>query len=446
MSRLPFYGEPLKGLQVMGVLETRAIDFENLVVLTVNEGILPSGRTPNSFIPFDIKHAFNLPTFQQKDYVFAYHFYRMIQRAKRIFLLYDTEGDMMKGGEKSRFITQISYMLPKINDRIRISETLLSPKPPGTGASNAISMPKTARVMQALMGKTNRGISPSALNLYIRCPLRFYFQEVLGITESEELEETIEAKTMGTAIHNVLYRIYKPFLGHFVDPGKLSEQAKNTENYLKSAFQEYYREGDLEHGKNHLIFKVSLFLVNDLLRHEAEWLEEAEKPAETLKILHLEEKLEARVECRIGNDRVKVKVKGLADRIDRLNNMIRIIDYKTGYVKPEELKVKTWENLSRDPKMGKAFQLLVYAFLYHKNNAVDDGFLQSGNISLRKISEDVMRVRLPEDQAMGNESMNTFEEILCKLLEEILDADKTFDQTEDVENCANCPFRPICCR
>ena len=153
MSRLPFYGEPLKGLQVMGVLETRAIDFENLVMLSVNEGVLPSGRTPNTYIPFDIKQVFGLPTFQQQDHVFAYHFYRMIQRAKRIFLLYDTESDGMKGGEKSRFITQISYELPKVNDRISISESLLNPDPPDKGASKAISMSKTKRVMQALLKK-----------------------------------------------------------------------------------------------------------------------------------------------------------------------------------------------------------------------------------------------------------------------------------------------------
>jgi ATP-dependent helicase/nuclease subunit B len=446
IGRLPFYGEPLKGLQVMGVLETRAIDFENLVVLSVNEGVLPSGRSSNSFIPFDIKQVFGLPTFQQKDYVFAYHFYRMIQRAKRIYLLYETEGDRLKGGEKSRFITQISYELPKINPRISIKEILLSPVPPDMGAVKAISMPKTPRVMQALQDKTVRGFSPSALNLYIRCPLQFYFQEAMGIVEAEEIEETIEAKTMGSAIHQALYNIYKPYVGKYVDPEQLKEGAKNTEALLKQAFEEYYREGDLEHGKNHLVYKVSQFFVKQLVKNDLALLGQEENPAETLQILHLEQKLDAVISCNSGSNNLNVRVKGLADRIDKWGKTIRIIDYKTGAVDKDELNVKSWESLADDPKMAKAFQLLVYAYLYHKNNPGISSPVISGNISLRKISQGVMDVKYPVDQPDAVDPMKAFEGILKGVLEDILDPEKPFDQTEDVENCSYCPFRSICCR
>ena len=446
ISRLPFYGEPLKGLQVMGVLETRAIDFENLVVLSVNEGTLPSGRTPNSFIPFDIKQVFGLPTFLQKDAVFAYHFYRMIQRAKNIHLLYDTEGDMMKGGEKSRFIMQILHELKKYNDRITIDEILLSPHAPKTGNSAAISVPKSPRVMETLLEKVNKGFSPSAVNLFIRCPLQFYFQEVLGITESEEIEETIEAKTMGSAIHDVLYRIYQPFTGKTVDPGALAGQLKDTENLLKLSFSEHYGEGDLEHGKNHLIFKVSLFLINQLVRAEVERLNKEDAPGQVLKILHLEKFLDSHVDCKTGGKTVSVRVKGKADRIDQWVNSVRVIDYKSGSVRQEELRVKSWDALRQDPKMAKAFQLLVYAWLYHRNFKLDDGSLQTGNITLRNISEDVIKVRLPEEMPMGKESLNIFENILVEVLEEILNPDMPFNQTEELEYCAYCPFRAICSR
>ncbi|NTV83423.1 MAG: hypothetical protein HGA23_03855, partial [Bacteroidales bacterium] len=152
-GRLPFTGEPLQGLQVMGVLETRAIDFENLIVLSVNEGIIPSGRTPNTFIPFDIKSEFGLPTYQHKDAVFAYHFYRMLQRARQIYLLYDTEGDQMKGGEKSRFITQLGYELRKFNPNTKFEENLLGPDPPVAGKNKAIIKAKSPEIMARLADK-----------------------------------------------------------------------------------------------------------------------------------------------------------------------------------------------------------------------------------------------------------------------------------------------------
>lgn len=446
ISRLPFYGEPLKGLQIMGVLETRAIDFENLIVLSANEGTLPSGRTQNSFIPFDIKQAFGLPTFLQKDAVFAYHFYRMIQRARNIHLLYDTEGDMMKGGEKSRYIMQILHELKKTNPQVHIHETLLSPNPPRTGSAVSIAVPKSQRVMQTLVDKASKGFSPSALNLFIRCPLWFYFQEVLGISESEEIEETVEAKTMGSVIHDVLYRIYLPFEGKNVDPILLAEQLKSAEKLLKSSFSEHYGEGDLEHGKNHLIFKVSLFLINQLVRSEIERLNREDSPGNTLQILYLEKFLDANLKCRSGSQEISARVKGKADRIDQWKEVVRIVDYKTGSVRPEELKVKSWEALKSDSKMSKAFQLLVYAWLYLRNNQANERPLQSGNITLRKISENLMPVRLPEDLPLGKESLEVFEGLLTEVLEQIFSPDMPFNQTEEPENCTYCPFRAICCR
>jgi len=445
-SRLPFSGEPLQGLQVMGVLETRAIDFENLIVLSVNEGILPSGRTPNSFIPFDIKVVFGLPTYQQKDSVFAYHFYRMIQRARRIFLLYDTEGDQMKGGEKSRFITQLGYELKKYNPDTLFEEKLLSPSSPVTGENKGITMAKTPVIMARLMDKANKGFSPSTLNLYIRCSLQFYFQEMLGLSEAETIEETIESKTMGTAIHHVFQQVYQPFTGKFVDPASLLERIKETEKYLQDAFTEEYHEGDLDHGKNHLIFKVSLFLINQFIKQEAEALQANDNPSASLKIISLESFFDSLLSCKLSGKEILVKLKGKTDRIDVWENSIRIIDYKTGSVQSNELKVKSWDKLTSDPKMAKAFQLLLYAYLYYKNHENSDQKIETGNITMRKISEGFMKVKLPEEKEVDIESMKIFEEMLKALLEKILDPEIPFVQTEDAENCAYCPFTAICTR
>jgi ATP-dependent helicase/nuclease subunit B len=445
-SRLPFSGEPLQGLQVMGVLETRAIDFENLIVLSVNEGILPSGRMPNSFIPFDIKNEFGLPTFKHKDAVFAYHFYRMLQRASNIFLLYDTEGDQMKGGEKSRFITQVGYELARYNPKVSFSETLLGPGSPTEGTDKAIIVQKSPAIIERLMEKAKKGFSPSTLNTYIRCSLQFYFQEILGLSEAESVEETIESKTMGTVIHQVFQKVYEPYSGKYIDPKELAAKLDMTEKYLKDAFSEHYKDGDLDYGKNHLIYKVSLFLVNEFIRQEAEYLVSKDNPASSLKILSLESQFETELTVEISEKQVQVRFKGKTDRIDQLDDVIRVIDYKTGVVQASELQVKSWDKLIQDPKKGKAFQLILYGWLLYKSPGNQRLRMQTGNISMRKISEGFIRVKLPGDQEINDESMAVFEELLKALAGNILDPELPFFQTDDPAICVYCPFKAVCTR
>jgi ATP-dependent helicase/nuclease subunit B len=445
-SRLPFSGEPLLGLQVMGVLETRAIDFENLVVLSVNEGILPSGRMPNSFIPFDIKHEFGLPTYRHKDSVFAYHFYRMIQRAKNIYLLYETEGDKMKGGEKSRFITQLAYELQKINPSTDFKEELLGPAPPVNDRDKSIMIPKSPAIMERLMAKAASGFSPSTLNTFIKCSLQFYFQEVLGLSEAETIEETIEAKTMGTVIHQVFQKVYEPFLGKFIDPELLAAKKSETEQLLKDAFREHYLDGEIDHGKNHLIYKVSLFLINEFIKYEVEKIKESPAPSSALKIISLENQFATQLICQVAGKDLQVKFKGKVDRIDSKEDVTRVIDYKTGSVSTTELQVRSWDKFTSDPKMAKAFQLLMYAWLFRKNNLADGKKLETGNITMRRISAGFIRVKLPEDAMIDDESMGVFEDLLKQLAEKILDPEIPFVQTEDPDNCVYCPFKTVCTR
>jgi ATP-dependent helicase/nuclease subunit B len=445
-SRLPFSGEPLKGLQVMGVLETRAIDFENLIVLSVNEGILPSGRMPNSFIPFDIKIEFGLPTFRHKDAVFAYHFYRMLQRARNIFLLYDTEGDMMKGGEKSRFITQIGYELVKANPDVGYTEKLLGPSPPAEGGIKPIIVRKTPEIMERLLEKAAKGLSPSTLNTYIKCPLQFYFQEVLGLSEAETIEETIESKTMGTVIHQVLQKVYEPFAGKYVNPESLKNSLELTEKYLVEAFREHYKDGELEFGKNHLIYKVSLYLINEFIKNEVETLLSSGDPESYLKIISLESQFRWQMTFEYEGNEIQVLFKGKTDRVDMANEVVRIIDYKTGSVQGAELQLKSWDRLIADPAKGKAFQLMMYAWLFLKETGNAQFRVQTGNISLRKISDGFKKVKLPEDAEIDNESLEVFEALLIELTGQILNRELPFIQAEDPAVCMYCPFKAVCTR
>ncbi|MFL5754516.1 MAG: PD-(D/E)XK nuclease family protein, partial [Bacteroidia bacterium] len=216
-ASVPFFGEPLKGLQVMGVLETRTLDFETVVLLSVNENILPSGKSSNSFIPFDLKKYFGLPVYADKDAVYAYHFYRILQRAKNIIIIYNTESDQFGNGEKSRFITQVTHELKEKNQNVSIKESVFSGQLQHTSHGNTVSIKKDKTILDKLLDKVmnpeRSGLSPSSLNAFKDCSLRFYFQYGAEIKETAEVEENIEANTMGTILHEVLEKLYQPFTG-----------------------------------------------------------------------------------------------------------------------------------------------------------------------------------------------------------------------------------------
>jgi ATP-dependent helicase/DNAse subunit B len=300
--------------------------------------------------------------------------------------------------------------------------------------------------MERLMEKAMKGFSPSSLNTYIRCSLQFYFQEILGLSEADSVEENIEAKTMGTVIHQVFQKVYEPYAGKYVDPIELSAKLDLTEKYLRDAFSEHYKDGDLDYGKNHLVYKVSLFLVNEFIRQEAEYLVSKDNPASSLKILSLERQFENELTIEIAGKAVQVRYKGKTDRIDQLDDIIRVIDYKTGVVQASELQVKTWDKLIQDPKKGKAFQLLLYGWLLYRNAGNHGLKMQTGNISLRKISEGFIRVKLPGDEEINDESMAVFEELLKSLTGNILDPELPFFQTDDPAICVYCPFKAVCTR
>ncbi|HEV7230264.1 MAG TPA: PD-(D/E)XK nuclease family protein, partial [Bacteroidia bacterium] len=272
ISTIPFYGEPLLGLQVMGMLETRTLDFENIVLLSANENILPSGKAQNSFIPFDLKKLFGLPQYTDKDAVFAYHFYRLMQRAENVYLLYNTESDKFGDGEKSRYITQLLNELAKLNPAIQIEESLLSLNYSGESEEPVVIV-KDESVMVRLQVLAGKGLSPTLLNTFRKCPLKFYLHYVTGIRETEEVEEEIGADTMGTVIHEVLQALYTPFTGKNMvaaDFGKLKE---GLEKEVQKAFAAYFPEEVIRSGKNLLAYRVSLQFIRTFLDGEEKFLE-----------------------------------------------------------------------------------------------------------------------------------------------------------------------------
>lgn len=425
---IELYGEPLKGLQVLGMLETRNIDFKNVILLSTNEGILPAGKTFNSFIPFDIKMAYSLPTHIEKDAVYAYHFYRLIQNAEHISILYNTETNEFGTGEQSRFVTQIEHELSQF-ENIVINKQLVT-YPSLNKKPVEVEVKKTQAIIDKIKERLANGISPSALIAYITCPLDFYYKYVLGVREADEVEETIDHSTFGTYVHDSLEILYKPFVGAAITAEDLKQMLKNVNHVVVEVFSENFSDKELKSGKNLLTLNIAQNYITTFIKNEIKFVEKLDQP---LFINSLEEELKSEIEI----DGVIIKLKGKSDRIDNYGNQVRIIDYKTGLVKSSELLLKHIDELL-DAKKSKAFQLLMYALMYSKSHLIDDTELTSGIISFRKLSSGYMSFGLSKNQVINDEVLDEFEALLIKLIKEVLDVNKPFTHISDAKWCEFC--------
>lgn len=422
-EKLSFQGEPLSGLQLMGMLETRVLDFETVVVTSMNEGILPAGKSENSFIPFDVKQQYDLPTFQEKDAIFSYHFYRLIQRAKSVYLFYNTETDAYGSGEKSRFLTQLEI------DGIPIEKKSIAPLVVNE-LKEDIVVEKTDAVIEGLKKIARIGFSPSALAKYIEDPLSYYKRYILKIKELDEVEETVAANTMGTIIHDVLEDFYKPYIGQYLKPENvklmLSQYIEKTEFY----FKRHFVNGNIVTGKNKLIYEVSKDFIQRFLKSELEVL----NSGSTLKIVGTE--TDYSYELQVDGIGFPVKIRGSVDRIDELDGVLRIVDYKTGKVTQPELKVPEFEKIPTDYKYTKAMQVMLYAFLYTKNNNHNfTGPLEAGIFSFKNRSAGFLKLNFAKgrskDSEMSEERIEEFMDVIRQLIVEIFDKNIPFKENKD---------------
>jgi CRISPR/Cas system-associated exonuclease Cas4 (RecB family) len=440
-QRIPFYGEPLQGLQVMGMLETRTLDFDTLVILSMNEGILPASNTSSTFIPFDIKKQFGLPTYKDNNAVFAYHFYRLIQRAKKIHLLYNTEAGDLGGEEKSRFIFQLLNELKRYNPRINIKEDLLSVPASKIQRDSSISIPKDENVMKLLKEEAQKGFHPSSLALYINCPLQFYLSRLIRLEESEEPEDTIDNRILGIVIHESLKNLLEPYIGKSLTKDGLSLMLQQVSAEIKKQFLLAGAGADITSGKNHLIADVAEKMLRQMIRKEIQWMEDGQSP----ELVNLEKSFTSNLKISLLQETIEVKIRGTIDRIDRKGAHLRIMDYKTGYVDNRQLNPGNWEKLFTDPNFSKAFQLLLYTWLYDRNQGSPDK-LQAGVISLRAPGNGPVALIPPDKKELNRNLLDEFTAELQKLLAEILNNEMPFSQTTDENRCKYCTFQEICNR
>jgi hypothetical protein len=410
-----FRGEPMEGLQLMGMLESRNLDFDTIILTSVNEGILPSGKSNNSFIPHDLKKEFGLPTFKEKDAVYTYHFYRLIQRAKEVYLLYNTEPDVLEGGEKSRLISQL-LSDPEHEWEIK---TLTATPRIESRAPEPETVYKDEDIMAKLREKALQGFSPTSISRYIKNPIEFYKKSVLGIDDNLEVDESITSKVFGTVIHGVLEDLYQPFVGHYLDAVLLQERRGATRQLVQKHFSRAYAWSDLEKGRNLIANEVLVRYIERLIDREISALTHHK-----IKLIGLERKVKTAIEVP-GLD-FPVYLHGVIDRIDEVDGQVRIIDYKTGDVQPRNVEITDWEGLITDSDHNTAFQLLCYACLFAAESGTHS--IQAGIISIRNLNAGTMHFAIKETRRMSDkdsyitsEVLHTFRTYLCQLLSQLFD-------------------------
>lgn len=436
---IPFTGEPLSSVQIMGLLESRSLDFQNIIVLSCNEGVLPKGKAFNSVIPFDIRSKFGMPNYSENDATMAYTFYRLFHRAENIFLIYTTSPSGIGKSEKSRFLTQIEAEFVNM-PHIELTHRYLSLELPEENGEK-VQIEKEEKIVQKIENYLEKGITPSYINMYIHNPLEFFYRKILALKQPQEIEEHFLTNTFGTIVHQFLENKLQNFIGKEICPDDLkaiyTDEARVRTEIEKIAKEE---KGGivLDTGKNYLLKHIAFYLVTTFLkRQEAEtpyFLVNQENTLEwTFQVMHQEKPL-------------NVRLFGKTDRIDIYKQSIRIVDYKTGNYISSNLKAKNEEELLLNTEKGKVIQLLLYKYLLIRNlqsqqirNLPDTcnpeiwlnnhkNFIKSGFYFFRKIDDGFIEYKLDNEPDEVGDFLGYVENFVGQIVLDMLDQNKTFSE------------------
>lgn len=435
-SRIPFTGEPLEGLQVMGMLETQTLDFTNVFVLSVNEGHLPPGKTHQSFIPFEVRAAVGMPTYKDRDAVAAYHFYRLLKSSRNITLIYTTEARGIEKSEKSRFIDQVLIEYAERNKNAVIEHQVIDF---GFDAQpvKEISIAKTDRLMAIL---PRLKYSASSLLTYLTCPLQFYFSYILKFKEEEEVYESPEYYQIGHIMHKALEDLYKPYLreGSPVGVGDIDAIKEKIEKRLAAAYSKELGAADIHSGRHKIVFEVMRAFLNNFF--------EKEKRDCGFRVLMLEKKV-ASVDFpfTLEGSKYRVKLSGTVDRLDEKDGKYRIIDYKTGRI--HSLNLNSLDELSGPGVVDRreVFQLFFYRYLVRRLDLFS-GDYRLGIYPFKKMYDELAYVKVDKSDVIDEGMVDEFEAILGEIFRGLFDRGRPFVQTSDMEVCRYCPYQDICSR
>jgi len=412
--RIPFSGEPLKGIQIMGFLETRNLNFDRVIILDINEGIVPGVEKYDPILPEHLRADIGIPGYSEKESIYAYNFFRLINGSKDVHILYK-QGKLETTDEniRSRFIERMMWEKEKKGEKIEPLRLVFKVET----IKDDKKFPKNDTILKKLREMEYHSTS---IDTYINCPLRFYYHYALGLKEWEEIEEDIERSTIGTFIHNFLRDYYKPFLNKEIKIDK-KDFMKTLRKNLAVKFN--------DHGGSIILKGIIKKTLERFIQYEIERIKEND-----IFIMGLEEKVFTEIEV----DDQKFKIKGRIDRVEEIDRRYNIIDYKTGFIKKPNKNQSPEFALSREGIRNKmkSLQLPLYIYLYSKGH----------DINTANISSQIFNIRNPyEENTIDNSNMDIFMNGLRYILKEITNPNKPFTPDNSADNyCKHCPFDLIC--
>ncbi len=456
--KLPFEGEPLQGLQIMGVLESRNLDFKRVIICNMNEDSFPPSAGLNSMIPFNIRKAFGLPVQEQNDSIYAYTFYRLLHSAEEVHMIYTTASDQGKAGEKSRYIQQMEVELGRKLDEEVVFIPIDQKFP------DAITIQKNEEVLNLLdrylydenaISKTS--FSPSALNVFLDCRLKFYFQYLANIQEKQEVSEEIDAAVFGNLAHLSMEILYQDFAKRknrtLLTKSDFEDLGKNwTFPAIEKAIRIFYHmEGEADTKLN-----GQMAIARDVLQKYLLQILKVDEASAPIKLISLEKekKYVAGLEIKTSSGNRTVSLKGIIDRVDEQNGSIRLIDYKSGQDNKNFPDVASLFDRDHKGRNKAAMQTMFYGLIYQATNPDNSLPLKPAIFNLREIFSDdfnpYLQIKIPYKPGTEVQDYRKFEEEyksnLKSLLEDIFNPEIPFGQTDDLIKCSYCPYKEICGR
>lgn len=442
--KIPFTGEPLSGLQIMGLLETRAVDFKNIILLSFNEGIYPKTSASPSYIPYNLRKGFGLPTLEHQDSIFAYYFYRLMQRAELVQIFYNTKADGLNSGERSRFLHQIIYQefYDLKDQKIAIPLSNKAPQPIDIHQTD-----ETIDILKKYTPGNGMFLSPSALNIYLDCSLKFYYKYIAGIPEPEELSEEVDPAVFGNILHDSMEAVYRSTKTELIDEKdiqKMLSQPAFVQDIVNHAFKENYERGSglSGSGSNIIVKEVIVSFIRQILNVDMK-----NTPFE---IIEMENQHQLSITVSSHPEVTEILIGGKIDRVDKMNGKVRIIDYKTGKADHLFSDIPSLFAKEHFHRNKAVFQTFFYSLLYDSaaHATIQPGLYPMKNIFNENFDYQIFMKEKSMKMAVHdfNEVKMEYRENLQNLINAIYSRDTVFEKTREQRFCQYCSYRDMCRR
>lgn len=443
---MPFSGEPLQGIQVMGILETRTLDFKNIIFLSANEEKIPKSPAGYSYIPYNLREAFGLPTIKHSDSIYAYYFYRLLHRAENVKYIYNSSAEGTRSGEMSRFLLQLKYDQRYVSS---FRDTRFIILPPAKVKDSIIRTDNVTRLFESFLFTDNENyLSPSGINTWITCNMRFYYRYIAGIKEPEDILEEVDYLSFGNILHHAMKEIYDPYTRRILDSAELNKLI-GSYDLIKSMAEQAFRKVFMKNssgrirGKNLIITSIIERMIGQILKADTNYT--------PLEIIGLEKKITGTVTFTLNGIEKKTLVGGTIDRVDRTGGIYRILDYKSGADNVEINNLEDLFDYNAKNRNSAAFQTLLYCELFMQNTNKPEmrpSLYPVRNIFTANFSDTFIIKHGAGKGALESYRIirEEFLEGLKKVISDIFNHNRDIVMTSDRQKCRQCPYNVLCNR